>query len=175
MTDPTDTTELHFAYTTSPPAFDGFDVKAMTPTTLCGAPATVAVVGQSHVVTAPALDYHEICSCASLAETARTISLDPGTAGEVRVARDGVVAETRLRVEPLSAFPGPEGTTISYRFAPEAWTTATVAGDGTGYETYHTYPERDVAVFTETRLTPTADADTVTTTPQSADLVEVER
>jgi hypothetical protein len=175
MTDQTDTTELHFAYTTSPPAFDDFDVKALTPTTLCGAPATVAVVGQSHVVTAPALDYHEICSCASLAETEQTVALDDGTAGEVRVTRDGVVAETRLRVEPLSAFPGPEGTTISYRFAPEAWTTATVAGDGRGYETYHTYPERDVAVHTETRLTPAEAVDNATATPDTADRVEVER
>lgn len=175
MTDPTDTTELHFAYTTTPPAFDDFDVKALTPTTLCGAPATVAVVGQSHVVTAPALDYHEICSCASLAETAQTIALEPGTAETVRVAREGVVAETRLGVEPLSAFPGPEGTTISYRFAPEAWTTATVADDGTGYQTYHTYPERDVAVATETRLTPADVVDSATATPHPGDLVEVER
>jgi hypothetical protein len=172
------TTELHFAYTTDPPDFDDFDVKTVTPTTLCGAPATVAVVGQSHVVTAPSIDYHEVCSCASLAETAGTIGLEPGVAETVRVARERVVAETRLAVEPLSAFPGPEGATTGYRFAPDAWTTATVRDDGTGYETYHTYPEHDVAVHTETRLTP---ADTVGATCTStrsrhpADPLEVER
>jgi len=172
------TTELHFAYTTEPPDFDDFDVKTVTTTTLCDAPATVAVVGQSHVVTAPSIDYHEVCSCVSLAETAETIRLESGTAETVRVARERVVAETRLVVEPLSAFPGSEGTTTGYRFAPDAWTTVTIRNDGTGYETYHTYPERDVAVYTETRLTPADAADATSTSTggrHPSDPVEVER
>ncbi|AUV80625.1 hypothetical protein C2R22_02255 [Salinigranum rubrum] len=150
-----DTTELHVAYPRKPPDFERFDVKALTPGTLLGEPCTVAVVGQSHVVTAPALDYHEVCSCApQTAAASETVALDPGVAARVDTAGEhsAVVATTDLAVRSLSSFPGPDEATIAHRFGSEAWTTVDLADDGTAYETYHTYPERDVAVQTVTRL-----------------------
>jgi hypothetical protein len=150
----TTTTELHVAYPQTPPDFAAFDVKALTPETLLGEPCTVAVVGQSHVVTAPALGYHEVCSCVPRrAEASETVALDRGVTARVDTT-DGeraVTATTDLSVHPLSSFPGTDGATVAYRFGPEAWTTVRLAADGR-YETYHTYPERDVAVRTETRL-----------------------
>ncbi|WP_142860066.1 DUF2617 family protein [Salinigranum halophilum] len=153
-TDPTDTAELHVAYPTGPPDFASFDVKTLTPGTLLGEPCTVAVVGQSHVVTAPALDYHEVCSCLSQpVETSETVALDAGVTAQVETADDRTTrATTDLSVRPLASFPGPDDATIAYRFGPDAWTTVSLAPDAPRYETYHTYPERDVAVHTVTRL-----------------------
>jgi hypothetical protein len=153
-TDSTDSTELHVAYPQTPPDFAAFDVKALTPETLLGEPCTVAVVGQSHVVTAPALGYHEVCSCVpQTVEASETVALDQGVTARVDTT-DGeraVTATTDLSVHPLSSFPGPGDVTVAYRFGPGAWTTVRLVADR-GYETYHTYPERDVAVRTETRL-----------------------
>lgn len=49
----------------------------------------------------------------------------------------------------------------AYRFGPDAWTTITVETDA--YETYHTYPERDLTVYTRTRIISesTDDTDTI--------------
>jgi hypothetical protein len=153
-TDTTDTTDLHFAYASDPPDVERFDVKTLTPGELLGRPCAFAVIGQSHLVSAPALDYHEVCSCDPLpAAASQTTTLDPGASGRVAFESDAVRAETTVRVEPLSAFPGAEGTDAAFRFGPDAWTTVAVADDGAGYETYHTYPERDASVRTETTLT----------------------
>jgi hypothetical protein len=179
--DSPETTELHVAYPTAPPDFTAFDVKALTPETLLGAPCTVAVVGQSHVVTAPELGYHEVCSCVAQSVTpSETVALDPGVTAQVDASGSGenetVRATTDVSVRPLTSFPGPEETTIAYRFDPAAWTTVTVGERG--YETYHTYPERDVVVRTETRLstgarprvdTAEAGGHTAETTPRRAD------
>lgn len=178
-TDGPETTELHVAYPTAPPDFAAFDVKALTPETLLGAPCTVAVVGQSHVVTAPEIGYHEICSCVSQSAAAsETIALDPGVTAQIGANGDerAVRTTTDVSVRPLASFPGPDEATIAYRFGPEAWTTVTVGERG--YETYHTYPERDVAVRTETRLstdasprvdTTDASVRSAETTPRRAD------
>ena len=149
-----DTTELHVAYPRKPPDFERFDVKALTPETLLGEPCTVAVVGQSHVVTAPDLGYHEVCSCLPQpVDASETVALDPGVTARVRTG-DGreTTATTDLAVRPLDAFPAPDEATIAYRFGPEAWTTVSLAAGRRSYETYHTYPERDVVVHTTTRL-----------------------
>lgn len=165
LTDPTastETTELHVAYPTTPPDFVSFDVKALTPETLLGAPCTVAVVGQSHVVTAPALSYHEVCSCVPQSvDTSETVALDSGVTARVQTD-DGreTAATTEVAVRPLDAFPGADDATIAYRFGPEAWTTVSLHRERASYETYHTYPERDVVVHTTTRLTePASDRD----------------
>lgn len=166
-TDATDVAELHVAYPADPPAFEAFDVRTLTPTTLLGVPCTVAVVGQSHVLTAPTLGYHEVCSCQSRPDdVAETVRLDPGATGQVAEVVGAVALETTVEVRPLSAFPGPDDATLAYRFAPDAWTTIAVADRGDEYETYHTYPEHDAAVYTATALSRRVDASEATTEPK---------
>ena len=61
-----DTTRLHFAYATGEPNLEAFDVKRVVPSELLGEPAALTIIGESHYVGVPALDYHEVCSCKPL-------------------------------------------------------------------------------------------------------------
>lgn len=176
---------LHFAYAADAPSLDTFDVKAVTPAELLGSPAALTVIGESHYVGLPTRDYHEMCSCRPLsAETAYNVPLERGVEQSLTFENDALAAETDVAVRRIEAFPGPEATTVSYRFGPDAWTTIavgepsaddapTAVGEPSAggrpsaggesppanprkratYETYHTYPEFEIAVYTETRLT----------------------
>ncbi|MFC4551340.1 MULTISPECIES: DUF2617 family protein [Halorussus] len=174
---PDDVTELHFAYATDAPSLDAFDVKAVVPAELLGRPAALTVIGASHYVGVPDLGYHELCSCRP--PTAAGTDAD-GFAGadafatplEVGVERkfgfetDRLRAETRADVRDIDAFPGAADADASYRFGPGAWTTIELgasrrtARPSARYETYHTYPEYGLAVYTETRLTLCAEGAT---------------
>lgn len=66
--------------------------------------------------------------------------------GHYRFGSVGVT--TTITREPLSAFPGPEPFEIAYRFGPRAYTTIDCRSPTT-YETYHTYPEYDLALYSE--------------------------
>ena len=147
---------LHFAYDAVAPSMDAFDVKKIEPGALLGAPAAFTVVGESHVVAAPALGFHELCSCRRLPEVAFSVPLDRGLRREFEVEVGRVRVETEASVTELDDFPGAEGADVAFRFDPAAWTTIDVDDDG--YETYHTYPEYGLAVYTATRLVPTADS-----------------
>lgn len=149
-----DRLKLYFEYTTTTPALDAFDVKAVHPDELLGRPAVFTVIGESHYVGLPALGFHELCSCRPLsAEPTHETPLSTDVDREFRFRFDGGRrgATTVVVGRPLDAFPGADGATVAYRFEPRAWTTIDVTE--TGYETYHTYPEHDLALHTETRLT----------------------
>ncbi|WP_253739091.1 hypothetical protein [Halohasta salina] len=70
--------------------------------------------------------------------------------GRYRFGSIGVT--TTISREPLSAFPGPEPFDIAYRFDPQAYTTINCQST-TNYETYHTYPEYDLALYSEHEFT----------------------
>ncbi|MFC7130164.1 hypothetical protein [Haloferax chudinovii] len=146
-------TELYFGYSADAPDLTTVDVKAVAPATLAGEPAVLTVIGESHYVGLPALGFHELCSCKPLPhERTHRTPLSVGAEREFSFESDRLDARTVVEGRPLDAFPGPEEATVAYRFGPEAWTTIRVA-DG-GYETYHTYPEYDLALYTETTMTP---------------------
>lgn len=167
-----DFTTLHFAYATDAPSLDAFDVKSVTPAELLGEPAALTVIGESHYVGLPALDFHEVCSCKPLsAESAYTVPLELGVEKTLAFETDSLSVETAVEVQRIDQFPGAESATASYRFGPDAWTTVEVGNTGAvgesppsgdsplnaRYETYHTYPEYELAVYTETRLTPESE------------------
>ncbi|EFW91303.1 hypothetical protein ZOD2009_14381 [Haladaptatus paucihalophilus DX253] len=149
-TDHTPTT-LYFGYTSDAPDLASLDVKTVHPDTLLGRPAVFTVIGESHYVGLPELGFHELCSCTSItSETAHETPLSTAVEREFRFDGERVGATTVVEGRPMSAFPGPNAATVAYRFGPDAWTTILV-GDA-GYETYHTYPEHDLALYTETEL-----------------------
>jgi hypothetical protein len=159
-------TALYFGYPTTTPSLDGVEVKRVTPETLQGSPAVLTIIGASHYVGIPSLQFHEICSCRPLpSERTYETPLTRGIEHEFNFERDHLGARTRVEGRPLDAFPGSDDATTAYRFGPDAWTTIRVTD--AGYETYHTYPEYDLALYTETTLTTThlSDADEVTETP----------
>lgn len=171
--------KLHFAYATTAPSLEPFDVKTIHPDDVAGRPGAFAVIGESHYVGVPALDFHEVCSCEPLSgERVRAVALEPGAERTFSFESERLDARTRAAVRPLDAFPGSEHADVAHRFGPDAWTTVRVRDDG--YETYHTYPEYDLALYTDTRLSPrsttpavgradertrTASDDSITKTP----------
>lgn len=151
--------ELHFGYAATAPSLDRLDVKRIAPGDLLGTPSAFAVIGESHYVAVPDLGFHEVCSCKPIpAETTCTVALTRGVTREFAFDTDTVTVETTVTVDPFDSFPGPENADVTYRFGADAWTT--IAVSDAGYETYHTYPEYDTAVYTETQLTPTANTTT---------------
>jgi hypothetical protein len=56
--------------------------------------------------------------------------------------------ETLVERRPLAAFPAEESFDLAYWFDDDAVTTIDLRSDG--YETYHTYPEFDLALYTRT-------------------------
>jgi len=64
----------------------------------------------------------------------------------IRFESGGLCCETVVDRRPLSAFPDGASFDLSYRFGADAVTTVDVGTDR--YETYHTYPEFDLALYT---------------------------
>ncbi|AFK20843.1 DUF2617 family protein (plasmid) [Haloferax mediterranei ATCC 33500] len=150
-------TALYFGYTTEVPNLASVEIKTVHPETLLDSPAVFTVIGESHYVGLPALDFHELCSCKPLpSEQTHETPLAVGAEHEFHFESNRLDAQTTVEGKSLDAFPGPDDATVAYRFGPDAWTTIHVASSGDGYETYHTYPEYDLALYTETNLTPTS-------------------
>jgi hypothetical protein len=82
----------------------------------------------------------------------RRVPLEPGVERAVTTTTGGVRARTTLAGLSLDAFPADREFDIHYRFGPNAVTTVDLSGDR--FETFHTYPEFDLAVRSETVLSP---------------------
>jgi len=163
---------LYLAYTAEEPPLADYDIKRRAQREFFGTEFTFAVIGDSHYIGAPELGYHELFSCKPIREGRVTTvelaaeshpyesprSTDPPTPSDEQEIHGGhyrfgsVGVTTTIRREPLSAFPGPEPFDIAYRFDPKAYTTINCPSSST-YETYHTYPEYDLALYTEHEFT----------------------
>jgi hypothetical protein len=154
------TETLQFVHGPAPPADDVRVFDSLTREFL-GAEFTFRVVGSSHYVSAPAYDFYELSTCDPVdADGATTLRLDGPTVAapgpdrsadggrRLTYAADGLRCATLVERRPLAAFPADEGFDLAYRFAEDAYTTVDIGADG--YETYHTYPEFDLALFTRT-------------------------
>ena len=159
---------LYLAYTAEQPPLAEYDVKRRVERPFFDSVFTFAVIGDSHYIGAPELGFHELFSCkpiqegrvttVELAETSerrRSIGLPTDDSQEVHTGHyrfGSVGVTTTISREPLAAFPGPEPFDIAYRFDPEAYTTIDCRS-ATSYETYHTYPEYDLALYSEHEFT----------------------
>ncbi|ELZ29619.1 hypothetical protein C475_01681 [Halosimplex carlsbadense 2-9-1] len=158
---------LQFVHGDAPPAADVRVFDSLT-RELLGAEFTFRVVGSSHYVSAPTYDFHELSTCDPVdADGATTLRLDGPTVADtdpsepavdgtdradgrrrLTYAADGLACATLVERRPLAAFPADGAFDVSYRFGEDAYTTIDIGTDG--YETYHTYPEFDLALFTRT-------------------------
>ncbi|WP_459191247.1 DUF2617 family protein [Halosimplex sp. J119] len=147
---------LQFVHSTAPPAGDVRVFDSLT-RDLLGATFTFRVIGSSHYVSAPAYDFHELASCEPVDAEATTLRLDGATTADppdaaarrrLDYAAGGLRCATVVERRPLAAFPADDSFDLAYRFDPDAYTTVDVTPDG--YETYHTYPEFDLALYTRT-------------------------
>ena len=163
---------LYLAYTAEQPPLAEFDIKRRVQRWFFGTEFTFAVIGDSHYIGAPELGFHELFSCKPIRQgRMATVPLTDerrppesrwstggATHGDRREVHRGryrfgsVGVTTTIKREPLSAFPGPEPFDITYRFEPKAYTTINCRSTTT-YETYHTYPEFDLALYSEHEFT----------------------
>ncbi|MEZ3145394.1 DUF2617 family protein [Halobaculum sp. MBLA0143] len=172
---------LQFRQSATPPAVEP-TVYAETTTRLLGEAVRLRVIGSSHAVAAPGLDYYELSSCEAVAGAA-SVALEPdGRRRRFRFEGETVVAETVVEPRPLAAFPDDETFVLSHEFpladgddteatgdldgsdtddSGHATPAGGCAGPGAvttldpfdgGFETYHTYPEFDLALYTRTTL-----------------------
>lgn len=173
---------LQFVHTDSPPALEDVRVFDSRTRTFLGAEFTFRIIGSSHYVSAPAYDFYELSAC-SPAPTAdqdgTTIPLEPDRPSRrLAFETDALRCETVVDHRPLSAFPRDrvEADDLAYTFGgnPDAVTTIEIGEDG--YETVHTYPEFDLALYTRTDFTDVRApetrapaADEPVSTPESPD------
>lgn len=174
---------LYFVHSTRPPDSDVRVFDSLTREFL-GATFTFRVIGSSHYVSAPAYDFHELSSCDPVGgDEVTTLRLDgptvaaatadsstaasTGTATDpaadrrlcLEYAAEGLRCATLAERRPLAAFPAEEEFALSYRFEEDAVTTVDIGADG--YETYHTYPEFDLALYTRTTFESVPDGRSV--------------
>jgi hypothetical protein len=161
---------LHFGYEITNP--DRLSVYDETTVTLGGVVFELAVIGSSHCVRAPSIGFAEIASCDDRAlGDCRTIEIDERRSTTTEYEADAVGCETRISVDPIGRFPDERAFDLRYDFAERAVTA--IETRTRGYETWHTYPEHDCAVYTETSFKRLEQADWVggdrTQDDQSAD------
>jgi hypothetical protein len=148
-----DPQSLYLAYPADSCPTGSFDIKHQETGEIAGYNAVFTVIGSSHCITVPELSYCEIASCVPLeTESTERLPLVPGMARTVRHDSGHLTANTEVEARPMATFPGPDTFDISYRFGPRAYTTIHRPESGT-YETYHTYPERDITLYTRTEIT----------------------
>jgi hypothetical protein len=180
---------LYLAYDTERPPLATYDIKRQAQRRFFGSEFVFFVIGDSHCVCAPTLGFYELFSCKPIRQgRVATVELpaesglsndrcptesrcsigapasDDGQtihSGRYRLGPVGVT--TTIRREPISAFPGPKQFDIAYRFEPGAYTAINCRSAIT-YETYHTYPEYGLALYSEHTFTDLA-ADTADDTP----------
>jgi hypothetical protein len=174
-----DHTVLRLVHLPTAPDLAAMDVKRRAGGRLCGAPADVRVIGSSHCLSLPDRAFHELCSCRPLPELGveprddaapdggvpaatdaatvpagrvRRVPLSPGVERTVTTDTGDLRAATTVEGLALDAFPCDRTFDVRYRFGPDAVTAIDLDGDR--FETYHTYPEFDLALRSETVLGP---------------------
>ncbi|MFC6976854.1 hypothetical protein ACFQL1_22530 [Halomicroarcula sp. GCM10025709] len=152
---------LTFVHSSTPPTDEVTVFDELTQPFL-GTEFRFRVIGSSHYVSAPEYDFYELSSCDPVESTGATIPLkDGGERRRLDHETDGIRCETVLEHRPLASFPAGESFDLSYWFGQDAVTA--IALDKDGYETYHTYPEYDLTLYSRTRFTRLPDQDPIGT------------
>ncbi|PCR92278.1 DUF2617 family protein [Natrinema ejinorense] len=151
---------LQFVHADRPPATDDVRVFDSLTRRFLGTEFTFRIIGSSHYVSAPEYGFYELSTCESVSTADRgatTVPLEPDRSSRrLTFENDAIQCVTEIEHRPLSAFPRtryrsrPRSFDLAYAFdgPPEAVTTIEI--DANGYETYHTYPEYDLALYTRT-------------------------
>jgi hypothetical protein len=144
------TGSLYVGFTTEPPALEEVVVYERLEADLLGVPVTFDVIGTSHHVAAPELDFHEVASCERLpGGTVHEYPLQAGVDETLSFRTDEVECETRVWTESGAELPRADPD-VAYVFSERA-KTAILVGENS-YETFHTYPEHELTVRSETTL-----------------------
>lgn len=142
---------LEFGIGMEAPDSEELSVYATGSLTVDGVTFRCRVIGSSHYITAPALEFHELASCQSVAmPESRTVSLTEGCTAQSHHELGPVSCTLTIETAPLEAYPADRNFDLAYTFDERAVTA--IDGREDGYETYHTYTEFDRTVYTRTRF-----------------------
>ncbi|WP_222915181.1 DUF2617 family protein [Natrinema sp. SYSU A 869] len=151
---------LQFVHTDRPPATDGVRVFNSLTRPFLGTKFTFRIIGSSHYISAPEYGFHELATCDPAPSASRNGTAIPlesdRPSRRLTFEADALQCVTRVEHRPLSAFPRdrylsrPGSFDLAYAFDGDPDAVTTIEIDADGYETYHTYPEFDLALYTRT-------------------------
>lgn len=150
---PTD--QLYLSYSGSPVEIGQLDVKDCNSATIEGVRFNLAIIGNSHYITAPSLDFYELFSCiepTTVTPPHSVIPIENGHTNTITHETSTYAVETAVTVKPLCDCPSLESADMSYRFEADAFTTLTYSSVEPAYCSCHTYPEYRLGVCTEQTL-----------------------
>ena len=163
------TNKLYLRYSQSPVDMGRVDVKQRRTTRLGDIEFNLAIIGNSHYITAPEISFYEIVSCVpprGSRSPDAVVPLTDGVTDQITHQTANYTVETTIEVQPLADCPSPELADMAYRFAEGAYTTITHTSVDSTYRTYHTYPEYQLGVCT-TQMIQCASDDSTTARPHS--------
>lgn len=109
------------------------------------------IIGSSHYIYCKDIPYYEISSCKSVnASNVHSIELTKDFSLQFTFESPKIQAETQLKTYDLSEFDTTKTYDLIYKFAEDAYTAIDIRD--TSYVTWHTYPEFNLALFTETNF-----------------------
>lgn len=163
---------LRFVQTDRPPATDGIRVFDSLSRSFLGTAFAFRIIGSSHYITAPGYDFYELAACDGAPASTETANREGAAIplGTNRPSRrlvyetDSLRCETTVDHRPLSAFPHerfrsrPDSFDLAHAFDGDPEAATTIELEDRGYETYHTYPEYDLALYTRTVFTAVPDS-----------------
>jgi hypothetical protein len=152
------TERLYVSHPDRPAYPDTLDIKTEQTVELLDTAFRFRIIGNSHFITAAALGFAELVSCEPPGDGLVTeVPLQQGHHETISADVGAVTLETDVRCLPFEAFPRDQQLTVRYRFDEDAYTAIAVSRDSGAYTTYHTYPEYDLVVYTESHLTVRTD------------------
>lgn len=153
--------KLYLYHFDSRPDISELNVKKKQVKHINGCKFIFRIIGSSHYIECEKLGVYELLSCkATDKESTAVVELLADTE-EVEVSdveSKNITLTTELIGEPLSEFDSSDTYDMKYKFGENAYTTITygVRGGNIWYETYHTYPEFDLAFYSQTTIAGTA-------------------
>ena len=145
--------EIFFVIGTRPAAPSEMQVYETMERTFLGREFVFEIIGQSHHIRSRDGAFHELCSCVppDHLDAERTTAVDLTLGNEVALCIDDGGMRYRASVSLISLDDFPRKRyDLAHRFAPDAYTAIDLSPPF--FETYHTYPERDLTVRTRTKL-----------------------
>jgi hypothetical protein len=145
--------ELYLVFTNTKPFIETYDVKSTVKTDFLNEKFVFNVIGSSHFIFSDERPFYELVSCEQPQshEIKQIITLSENTHKEGRYTIEDITAEITIETHPLAEAPTPRTQQIAYKFDENAYTMIDIISPTT-YETYHTYPELDLAVFSQTTV-----------------------
>lgn len=142
---------LEFSVGTTAPDTDELSVYATASLVVDGVAFDCRIIGSSHYISAPAIEFHEVASCRQVSmPRTQEVSLPDGCADQYRYDLGTVDCELTIETRPIDAYPADRTFDLHHEFDALAVTAIDRREDG--YETYHTYTEFDRTLYTRTRF-----------------------